>query len=138
MIRPLAFRRSALNAIALPTDSCGEFRKTENPCFPRIAGPNRIRARNPAASESNEKASTDSDKLGGFLSGYEWFGHHDNSSDLQHVSLADKGWGNEPAPASILCDDFSRVQDFAPIALLVLSIANTEDAEASGYLEVPD
>lgn len=80
MIRSLAFRRSSLDPIASTADTSGKFGKTEYPCFPHLASSERIGTRNAAPGEFNEKTPANSDELGGFLSRYERFGHHDKSS----------------------------------------------------------
>jgi hypothetical protein len=80
MIRSLAFRQSSLSFIILATNSGSEFRKTENPCFAQLASPDRIGAGNSATGKFGKKTAADSDEFGGFVSGYEWFGRHYNSS----------------------------------------------------------
>src|ERR1700691_4565337 len=98
MIRWLAFRRSSLNSIAFPTDGSGEFRKTEDPCSPQLASSNRIGTGNPAPGKFYEKTSANSNELGGFQSGYERFGRHDNSSTERHIAFAKRAPARPRAP----------------------------------------
>jgi hypothetical protein len=84
MIRSLAFRRTALVPAILAIDCRRQLRKAEDPSFAQVASPYRVGARDPATSQFREEASANSDELGGFLGGYERFGHHDNSSVRRH------------------------------------------------------
>jgi hypothetical protein len=123
MIRSLALRWPSLGSNACPANTSGEFGETEDPCFPHLASPNRIGAGNSAPSKFDEKASANSDKLGGFMSRYERFGRHENSSNERRIANGEHV--RQPVHlASILFQASPCVQDFAPIGLLVFSIAH--------------
>jgi len=77
MIRALAIWRPT-GTVAIYC--CGKFGKTKHPGFAQLASPNWVGAGDTATSEFGEETSANSDKFGGFLSGYERFGRHDNSS----------------------------------------------------------